>query len=82
MASIVIRNLGDPLKARLRVRAAHNGRSMEEEVRSILRRELVVESTKPAHLLNAIRERFAPLGGVDLEPIVRESLRPPPALDR
>nr|MDQ2861652.1 plasmid stabilization protein [Pseudomonadota bacterium] len=32
MASIVIRNLSDPIKARLRVRAAHNGRSMEEEV--------------------------------------------------
>ena len=82
MASIVIRNLDDPIKARLRVRAAHNGRSMEEEVRSILRHELAIESKAPPHLLNAIRERFAPLGGVDLEPIVREPLRPPPALDR
>ena len=82
MASIVIRNLDEPIKARLRVRAAHNGRSMEEEVRSILRQELAVESKAPAHLLNAIRERFAPLGGVDLGSIVREPLRPPPALDR
>ena len=82
MASIVIRNLEDPLKARLRVRAAHNGRSMEEEVRSILRRELVVESTKPAHLVTAIRKRFAALGGADLDPIVREPLRSPPAFDR
>ena len=38
MASITIRNLDDGLKRRLRVRAAENGRSMEEEARDILRR--------------------------------------------
>ena len=37
MASITIRNLDDEVKNRLRVRAANNGRSMEEEVRLILR---------------------------------------------
>ena len=37
MASITIRNLDDEVKARLRVRAASNGRSVEEEVRLILR---------------------------------------------
>ena len=37
MASITIRNLDDDVKTRLRVRAADNGRSMEEEVRRILR---------------------------------------------
>jgi antitoxin FitA len=37
MASIVIRNLEEQLKGRLRVRAAHHGRSMEAEVREILR---------------------------------------------
>jgi phosphopantothenoylcysteine decarboxylase / phosphopantothenate---cysteine ligase len=36
MASITIRGLDDALKQRLRLRAAHNGRSMEEEVRTIL----------------------------------------------
>ena len=38
MASITIRNLDDDVKARLRVRAAEHGRSMEEEAREILRR--------------------------------------------
>ena len=38
MASITIRNLDDGLKRRLRVRAAENGRSIEEEARATLRR--------------------------------------------
>ena len=37
MASITIRNLDDEVRTRLRMRAAGNGRSMEEEVRLILR---------------------------------------------
>ena len=37
MASIAIRNLDDEVKACLRVRAASNGRSVEEEVWLILR---------------------------------------------
>ena len=37
VASITIRNLDDDVKTRLRVRAADNGRSMEEEARLILR---------------------------------------------
>src|SRR6476661_193755 len=36
MASITIRQLDDDLKQRLRLRAARNGRSMEEEARIIL----------------------------------------------
>jgi plasmid stability protein len=65
MASITIRNLDDGLKRRLRVRAAERGRSMEEEVRTILRRA-VAESAAPRDLAAAIRARVAPLGGVDL----------------
>jgi phosphopantothenoylcysteine decarboxylase / phosphopantothenate---cysteine ligase len=37
MASITIRQLDDALKKRLRLRAARHGRSMEDEVRTILR---------------------------------------------
>ncbi|WP_131765171.1 FitA-like ribbon-helix-helix domain-containing protein [Candidatus Protofrankia californiensis] len=40
MATLTIRDLDDEVKARLRVRAAHNGRSMEAEVRAILRAAL------------------------------------------
>ena len=38
MASITIRQLDDDLKKRLRLRAARNGRSMEDEARTILRK--------------------------------------------
>lgn len=37
MASLTVRNLDDAVKAQLRVRAAANGRSVEEELRVILR---------------------------------------------
>ena len=81
MASITIRNLDDEVKRRLRVRAAERGRSMEEEVREILRQ--VVGQEKPAHnLAAAIRERVAPLGGVELDLPPREPMREPPAFDR
>ena len=36
MASLLIRNLDDRTKSRLRVQAAEHGQSMEEEARSIL----------------------------------------------
>jgi len=63
MASITIRNLEADLKRRLRVRAAEQSRSMEEEAREILR--LVVgEGAPPRDLAAAIRARVAPLGGV------------------
>jgi plasmid stability protein len=37
MAQLVVRNLEETVKVRLRRRAKRNGRSMEEEVRDILR---------------------------------------------
>lgn len=38
MGSLVVRNIPDAVKDRLKARARRNGRSMEEEVRDILRR--------------------------------------------
>src|SRR5262245_30148784 len=37
MASLTVRGLSDELKRRLRLRAAGNGRSVEEEIRHILK---------------------------------------------
>ena len=76
MASITIRNL-DGLKRRLRVRAAENGRSMEEEARDILRRT-VGEAPPPKDLGRAIHARFSALGGVELELPERGPMQPPP----
>ena len=78
MASITIRNLDEPLKARLRVQAATHGRSMEDEARDILRTALNTERAPPANLAAAIRARFAPLGGVELPDVPREPMREPP----
>ncbi len=77
MASITIRNLDDGVKHRLRVRAAENGRSMEEEARDVLRRA-VEDAPPPKDLGRAIHARFAALGGVDLELPERGPMRPPP----
>lgn len=81
MASITIRNLEADIKQRLRMRAAENGRSMEEEAREILRREMA-SATPPRNLAAAIRARIAPLGGVDIDLPRREPMREPPHFSR
>jgi plasmid stability protein len=58
MGSLTIRNLDDALKRRLRLRAAGHGRSMEEEVREILR-TAVCPSPAPADLGRSIHAHFA-----------------------
>jgi plasmid stability protein len=78
MATMTIRNIDDQLKARLRVRAAQHGRSMEDEARNILRAALSTPSSGPASLVDSIRARIEPLGGVELELPPREPLRTPP----
>ena len=78
MASIVIRNLDDQTKDRLRIRAAHRRRSMEDEARNILREALAKESMSPGELATAIADRFKPFGGVDLDVPPREPMREPP----
>jgi len=78
MASITIRNLDAHTKARLRVRAAHRQRSMEEEARNILRTALAENDAVPQDLGAAIGARFRPLGGVDLALPAREPMREPP----
>ena len=81
MASITVRNLEDGLKRRLRIRAAENSRSMEEEARDILRTALYHQQPERENLASAIRSRFAPLGGVELDIPARSPLRRPPRFD-
>ncbi|TVQ49969.1 MAG: plasmid stabilization protein [Gammaproteobacteria bacterium] len=80
MASITIRNLDQALKRRLRIRAAEHGRSMEEEVRAILK-AAVDAPVPPENLASAIRSRMAGLGGVELDIPPREPMREPPPMD-
>jgi antitoxin FitA len=66
MASLTIRNVDPGLKEELRVRAAKHGRSMEAELREILKQALGREKRHAEpNLAEAIRRRFLSLGGVD-----------------
>jgi antitoxin FitA len=79
LATLVIRNIDDSLHARLKAQAAAHGRSMEEEVRRILRERLEVAPVSEAsNWVDAIRALVEPLGGIDLPDIDREQLRDPP----
>jgi antitoxin FitA len=79
--AVTIRGLAPELKARLRVRAAHNARSMEAEARAILEAALLAAPEEDATDLAAFaRALFAPLGGVELELPPRGPARDPPDL--
>jgi plasmid stability protein len=78
MASLTVRNVDNEIKARLRIQAAHHGRSMEEEVRDILRTALSASGDTAQDLAAAIRRRFNTCGGVELDIPSREPMREPP----
>jgi plasmid stability protein len=78
MATLTIRQLDEKTKSRLRIRAAHHGRSMEEEAREILRTALITAASEKGNLAEAIRQRFAAFGGVQLGPPRRDPLRKAP----
>ena len=65
MANITVRNIDEGIKKRLRVRAAENGQSMEQEVRDILRAALGEDPEPTKGLGTAIHELFRPFGGVE-----------------
>jgi plasmid stability protein len=62
MAQIVVRNLEDSVKARLKRRASRHGRSMEEEVRTILRDAVKRDQRAAEGLGTRIANRFAGIG--------------------
>ena len=63
MASLSVRRIDEETYGRLRVRAAENGVSMEEEVRRILQRAVAA----PDRLGDLALEYFGSEHGVDLE---------------
>ncbi|MFH0788362.1 MAG: plasmid stabilization protein [Pseudomonadota bacterium] len=77
MASLTLRNIDESLKARLRLSAAENGRSMEEEARKILRMFLLQKRGSEG-IGSCISRRFAAVGGVDLPDTRRSDPRRPP----
>ena len=78
MASITIRNLDDKVKTQLRLRAAGNGRSMEEEARRILTEAVAPRAASQKGLGTAIHELFKPFRIEKFELPPREPMRDPP----
>lgn len=80
IATLTIRNVEPKLKETLRVRAAKNGRSMEAELRAILKDALNdAPEAQESGLASAIHKRFAPLGGADLPEHPPVTPRQPPS---
>ena len=78
MASLVIRQLPESVKAKLKERAAQHGRSMEEEARDILKCAVATEEESGRTLVKEIHDLFAPFGGVEIPERNRELVRDPP----
>jgi len=62
MAQLVVRNIEESVKSRLKRRAARRGRSMEEEIRDILRDAVKEEETSAGGLGTEISALFKKVG--------------------
>lgn len=72
MAAISVRDLDDGVRERLRIRAAHNGRSMEAEIREILT-AAVADPQPETDLFTTLLDRFGAVGGVELPVAPRDT---------
>jgi plasmid stability protein len=72
MAQLLVRNLEEDVKARLKRRADRSGRSMEEVVRDILRNAVKADAGAVTPLGSRLRDRFA---GIGLEEDVVSAVR-------
>jgi plasmid stability protein len=78
MAQLLVRNLENTVKARLQRRARRNGRSMEEEVRDILRAAVHKDDNKSEFGLGTeISKIFAKHGLDSPIPELRFEIKPP-----
>ena len=68
MAQLVVRNLDEEVKAKLRRRATAHGRSMEEEVRTILQNAVLRDDGEGIGLGSQIAALFSGIEGND-EPL-------------
>ena len=80
MGSITTRNLDEDVKSHLRVWAPEHHRSMEEEVRLILR-EAGDRKPSSRNLAEIAHSIFGPDNGVDLEVPPRDPVREPPTFN-
>ncbi len=62
MAQLIVRNLEEEVKNGLRRRASQHGRSVEEEVRDILRNAVKVDGKRHAGLGSELKRVFQGIG--------------------
>ena len=62
MAYLVVRNLEEEVKVRLRRQADRHGHSIEEEVHDILRKAVGIEKRPATPLGSRLSQRFARIG--------------------
>lgn len=62
MAQLLVRDLEDDVKRRLQKRARRHGRSMEAEVREILRSAVATEGTAAEPLGSRVASRYRTIG--------------------
>ena len=80
MAQLLVRNIESTVKAKLQRRAKRNGRSMEEEVREILRDATKEEGKRRKGLGTEISELFREVGlkpGEELPELRGFTIQPP-----
>jgi len=77
MAQLLVRDLEDDVKARLQRRAKRHGRSMEDEVRQILRQASISEEPAVLKLGSRMSARFKGKGlRADLPELRGQAVRP------
>jgi plasmid stability protein len=77
VAQFTVRNLEDDVKEHLKRRAARHGRSMEDEVRQILRNAVKDEERPKPKLGSRIAARFAKVGlDADLPELHGQDVQP------
>jgi len=78
MAQLVVRNIESTVKARLQRRAKRNGRSMEEEVRDILRSAVHEDNGAAGGLGTEISALFAKVGlETEIPELHGQEMKPP-----
>jgi len=71
MSQLLVRQLDEDVKEKLRRRARRHGRSTEEEVREILRNAVREEGSEPKALGSRLAARFAGVGLTEEIPELR-----------
>jgi antitoxin FitA len=81
VTTITIRNVDENVKRQIKMIAASNGRSMEAELREILK-QVATGNLPPKNIGQSIRRRFAKIGGVDLDLPKRSPMRKLPDIGK